>query len=145
MALGPFDDLLATFDDLDIQCKFDRRYFLFSVKPPQFNAPNFLKKMAENKSIWVKYLDLNPVEIDTLYFNDQERKLPLTNVADLIAAFKQRSGSLLANTDEGLITISINGSLEALDPGDLLSELPLTTDDNPLIIKSRNDGGNLYL
>ena len=101
--------------------------------------------MAENNSIWVKYLDLNPVEIDTLYFNDQERKLPLTNVADLIAAFKQRSGSLLANTDEGLITISINGSLEALDPGDLLSELPLTTDDNPLIIKSRNDGGNLYL
>ena len=96
--------------------------------------------MAENNSIWVKYLDLNPVEIDTHYFNNQERKRPLTYVADLIDAFQQRRGSLLANTDEGLITISINSTSEALDPGDLLAGLGEngSTCRNPLIIKSRN-------
>ena len=104
--------------------------------------------MAGNKSFWIKYLDNNPVKIDTLYFNNQDRKPPLTDVGDLIAAFKQRLGSLLADSDEGLITLYKKNidTLEALDPGDLLTELGEngSTSRNPLIIKSRNDGGNFY-
>ena len=95
--------------------------------------------MAENKSFWMKYLDNNPVEIHTLYFNNQDRKPPLTNVGHLISAFQQRPGSLLADTDEGLITLYLQNSdgntLEALRPGKPLADLPPTTDDNPLIIK----------
>ena len=54
--------------------------------------------MAENKNktYWIKYLDNEPVKIDTLYFNNQDRKPPLTDVADLIAGYKQEPGSLLA-------------------------------------------------
>ena len=98
--------------------------------------------MAENKNmtIWIKYLNHNPVKIETHVDHLRiRREFPLTDVADLISAFQQRPGSLLANTDEGLITISTNGSLEPLRPGKLLTELSVTTDENPLIIKSRND------
>ena len=118
------------------------------VKSPHFTPFFFFfffKKMAEIKSFWIKYLDHNPVEIHTLYFNNQDRKPPLTNVGHLISAFKQRRGSLFADTDEGLITLyrqSCEGNtLEPLDPGDLLTGLGDNGNSsrNPLIIKSRND------
>ena len=97
--------------------------------------------MAENKSFWIKYLENNPVEIETHIDQSRSRReFPLTNVGHLISAFKQRPGSLLADTDEGLITLYLQNSdgntLEALRPGKPLADLPPTTDDNPLIIKS---------
>ena len=96
--------------------------------------------MAENKNmtIWIKYLNHNPVQIDTLYFNNQKRLPPLTNVGHLIAAyFPEMQPNKHANYS--LCTVNSDGNtLETLKPGKLLTELSITTDENPLIIKSSN-------
>ena len=95
----------------------------------------------KNKTFWVKHLNNEPVNIETHYFNNQVRKPPLTYVGDLNAAYKQEPGSLLANTDRGLITLYKKNvdALEYLNPWKLLTELPPNTGDDPFIIKSKND------
>ena len=47
-------------------------------------------KMAE-KSFWIQYDDKTPVKIENLYVNDQKRQRPLTDVGDLIAAYKTQT------------------------------------------------------
>ena len=99
--------------------------------------------MAENKSFWIKYLDNNPVEIHTLYFNNQDRKPPLTNVGHLISAyFPEMQPNERANYSL-FIANSDSNKLEEFDPGDLLIELGKngSTSRNPLIIKSK---GSLF-
>ena len=97
--------------------------------------------MDENKTFWIKYLDCEPVEINTLYFNNQMRLPPLTNVGHLIAAYKVRTLPRFQNVPVDELTLYRYGNtLEALKPGKLLVELPATSDDFPLIIKSKNDG-----
>ena len=110
-----------------------------------FFFPKF-KKMAENKSFWIKYLDNNPVEIETLYFNDQERKRPLKNVGHLISAYKVATLPRFENVPVDDLSLYLDGNtLEALRSDKLLAELPLIRYDNPLIIKSRNSVGNFYI
>ena len=120
--------------------------------------------MANNKEFYIKYLDNQIVLIETHFTsNGQKRDRPLSFVSHLIAAFQARPGSLLANTDSGLITIhvpegtarsalaedcfaSIDETDTTLRPGLALTALTrlndLVLDDlHPLIIKSRNNIG----
>ena len=92
--------------------------------------------MAENKSFWIKYLENNPVEIETHYLNDQERKRPLKNVGHLISAYKVATLPRFENVPVDDLSLYLDGNtLEALRPGKPLADLLPTTDDNPLIIK----------
>ena len=88
----------------------------------------------ERRRLFVKYLDYEPVLVPFPTEND-----PL--VAHLIAAFQERPGSLLANTDSGLITLHFvdNGveiTYNSWDPLTILGENG-TNGANPLIIKAR--------
>ena len=66
-----------------------------------------------NKPFFIKYLDNNPVKIQTHYVLGTVRIEHLRDVADLIEAYKSISGSLLANTDSGLISLySIDNDVE---------------------------------
>ena len=42
----------------------------------------------EGKVFWIKYLENRPVSIKTHFLGDNERKIPLGNIDDLISAFK---------------------------------------------------------
>jgi hypothetical protein len=111
----------------------------------------------ENKKFYIKYLTNQPIKVETHHIGEQDRRRPLTDVGDLIGAFQARPGSLLANTDSGLITLHLpegvaKDSLEqdrfanadetdtTLRPSLVLSRLNgLGSDDlNPLVIKSTN-------
>ena len=92
----------------------------------------------ENQILFVKYKDNQPVKIETHYSVDQIRPKALSDVADLIAAY--RPGSLLADIPIELLTLHAAGDAEALRPGlSLVDVASGHTDDNPLIIKSKND------
>jgi hypothetical protein len=113
--------------------------------------------MAENREFYVKYLDNQAVAIDTSYGRGPQGSLALLTVAHLIGAFQARPGSLLANTDAGLITLhlpegtakdcleedcfaNVDESDTTLDPGCPLSNFGSigAKSKEPLIIKSRN-------
>jgi hypothetical protein len=61
----------------------------------------------ENKKFYIKYLTNQPIKVETHFIGEQDRRRPLTDVGDLIGAFQARPGSLLANTDSGLITLHL--------------------------------------
>jgi hypothetical protein len=42
----------------------------------------------ENKAFYVKYLDNQPVEVETHYNGELERRRPLTNVGHLVAGIE---------------------------------------------------------
>ena len=65
----------------------------------------------ENKQFYIKYLTNGPVKVETHYIGEKDRRRPLTDVGDLVAAFQARPGSLLANTDSGLITLHLPDSI----------------------------------
>jgi hypothetical protein len=120
----------------------------------------------ENKQFFIKYLANQPIKVETHIDTQRKRReFPLTDVGDLIGAFQARQGSLLANTDSGLITLHLPEGVakDSLDqdwfatvdetdtilrPGLVLSRLNgLALDDrSPLVIKSRNDmdGNSTY-
>lgn len=65
----------------------------------------------------------NPVEIDTLYYNNQDRKLRLTNVGHFIAVYlPEMQPSEQANCD--------GNTLETLRPGNLFTEFSPSTHDD---------------
>ena len=119
--------------------------------------------MSENRAFWVRYQNNQPVIIETHFNEDNERRRPLQNVSTLIGAFQARPGSLLANTDSGLITLhlpdgvarsasglgedcfaTVDETDSTLDPGCLLSDLFVfgSKSKRPLVIKSRNDNAS---
>ncbi|KAK5670159.1 hypothetical protein QVD99_003367 [Batrachochytrium dendrobatidis] len=57
----------------------------------------------ENKAFFVRYLTNQSVKVETHYIGEQDRQRPLTDVADLVAAYKP--GSLLADTPTELLTL----------------------------------------
>jgi hypothetical protein len=64
--------------------------------------------MINNKTFYIRYQENQPVGIET-HFNSagEHRERPLSSVAHLTQAFQARPGSLLANTDSGLITLHL--------------------------------------
>jgi predicted Ser/Thr protein kinase len=114
--------------------------------------------MAENRELYVKYLDNHAVAIDTSYGRGPQGSLALLTVAHLIGTVKQALAPLLNDTSIAELTLHLpegvdKNSLEqdcfatfdesdtTLRPGLVLSRLNgLGLDDlNPLVIKSRND------
>jgi len=61
----------------------------------------------ENQTFYVKFLDFEPVLIETHFNGEEERRRPLSLVAHLISAFQNRPGSVLANTDSGCLTLHL--------------------------------------
>ena len=115
--------------------------------------------MAENQKFYVKYLDNQAVGLKThvLITATGQWVQNIFTVGDLIGAFQARPGSLLANTDAGLITLHLPEGVDkdfleddcfatvdetdtTLDPSCLLSDLVDlgSKSKRPLIIKSRN-------
>jgi hypothetical protein len=112
----------------------------------------------ENKQFYIKYLTNQPIKVQTHYIGERDRRRPLTDVGDLVAAY--RPNSLLANTPLELLTLhlpddvarsalseesfaSVDKRGTTLDPGCPLSTLGFlgTKSKEPLIIKSKNDAG----
>ena len=112
----------------------------------------------ENKEYYIKYINNQPVPVNTHYIGEQERKRPLSTIAHLIAAFQPNS--LLANTPLELLTLHLPDSVQrsasglgedcfatvdendtTLDTGCPLSALGSlgSKSKQPLIIKSKND------
>ncbi len=42
----------------------------------------------ENKQFYIKYLTNQPIKVETHYIGEQDRRRPLTEVGDLVAAYK---------------------------------------------------------
>ncbi|KAJ2984811.1 hypothetical protein HDV02_000908, partial [Globomyces sp. JEL0801] len=114
--------------------------------------------MTENTELFIKYLDTQPVKIETHFIGEQNRRRPLKDIAHLIAAFQTLPNSPLASTFSGDITLhlpdgidrsvlpeacyaSIEETGSALGTGLSLSQLNGLGLDyrHPLIIKSMND------
>jgi len=99
----------------------------------------------QNKTFYVKYLNNQAVPVHTNFVDSQTvRLLPLSTVADLIAAFQARPGSLLASVDSGLITLHTSETDEtALEPDQPLSNMASgNTAKTALIIKYNSDAGS---
>ena len=114
--------------------------------------------MDNNKSLFIQYSQNQPVKVETHYFGQQDRRRPLTDVGDLIAAYKAAVSPLLdqsslaqltlhlpdgvartALTDDCFATVDENDT--TLDTGCPLSALGSlgSKSKQPLIIKSKND------
>jgi hypothetical protein len=110
----------------------NKSFVLGDVKRKFFNF------QMENTEFYIKYLGNAAVPIDASYGRGPQQTLPLITVAHLIAAY--RPNSLLANTPLELLTLHYGVDGESLRPGLTLAKITNGhTDDNPLIIKSRND------
>lgn len=69
----------------------------------------FSHKM-ENKQFYIKYLTNQPIKVETHYIGEQDRRRPLTDVGDLVAAYKTVVAPLL---DTSSLTLhSIGNELE---------------------------------
>jgi hypothetical protein len=111
---------------------------------------------GKSTELYIKYKGNSAVSVDTSHGRGPQKTLSLSTVSHLIEAFQARRGSLLANTDSGLITLHLPDGVdrtalseecfeysdsEILDPGCLLSSLGSlgSNSKQPLIIKSKND------
>jgi hypothetical protein len=94
----------------------------------------------ENKMFYVKYLNKQAVPIDTHYNGEQERKRPLSTVADLIPAYKTAVAPLLDSTPIDELTIHLDANGEALEADQIVSAIiGGHTAKTPLVIKSQKD------
>ncbi|KAJ1512194.1 hypothetical protein HMI56_004383 [Coelomomyces lativittatus] len=99
----------------------------------------------ENKQFYIKYLTNQPIKVETHYIGEQDRRRPLSEVGDLVAACKLAIPSKLGTIDIDELTLHsiVNGvetNYNSWDPLTVLGENGrLGT--NPLIIQSKNDAG----
>ena len=95
----------------------------------------------ENIVFYIKYKDNQPVKIQTHFdHNRNKREQPLSDVADVIGAAKQALAPRFDSTPSDELTLHAAVDAEALRPGlSLVDVASGHTDDNPLIIKSKND------
>ncbi|EGF77945.1 hypothetical protein BATDEDRAFT_91239 [Batrachochytrium dendrobatidis JAM81] len=95
----------------------------------------------ENKAFFVRYLTNQSVKVETHYIGEQDRQRPLTDVADLVAAYKP--GSLLADTPTELLTLHYAVDRPAIAGDVLLTSIqePVGSYNQPLVIKSKNGTG----
>ena len=93
----------------------------------------------ENQTFYIKYLDNQPVKIQT-HIDDLRirRELPLKDVGDLVAAFQRLSNSPFASAYAGDLTLHSGMDEEALEVDALLTGINTgTTAKTALIIKSK--------
>jgi hypothetical protein len=97
--------------------------------------------MTENQTFFIQYNQNQPVKIETRYIGEQERRRPLTDVADLVAAYKTAVAPLLDNSSLAQLTLhSVTDGVEATyNTWDSLTALGPNgkTGTSPLIIRSR--------
>jgi len=114
----------------------------------------------ENKQYYIKYLTNGPVKVETHYTGEKDRRRPLTDVGDLIAAYKTAVAPRFDSTPTDELTLHLPGSISrsasgleedcfanvdstdtTLDSGCPLSSLGAfgSKSKQPLIIKSNND------
>ncbi|KAK6092998.1 hypothetical protein MT418_006985 [Batrachochytrium dendrobatidis] len=97
----------------------------------------------ENKSFFIQYLDNQPVEIETHFNGEVERKRPLDNVSKLIAAVKQALPSKLGTIDLDELTLHfvLDGVEMTYNSWNSITAIGNngTTGLNPLVIKSKSD------
>jgi hypothetical protein len=118
----------------------------------------------EPKSFYIKYLTNQPVKVESHYIGDLDRKRPLSDVGDLVAAYKSNVVPLLDHFSIAQLTLHLpNGVARSaladecfatVDEADttLRTGLALTRlndfgfdDIHPLIIKSNDSGLGTYL
>ncbi|EGF78958.1 hypothetical protein BATDEDRAFT_90343 [Batrachochytrium dendrobatidis JAM81] len=94
----------------------------------------------KNKAFFVQYLTNQPVEIETHFDGELERKRPLNNISKLIAAFQALPNSPLASAFVGDLTIHYVVDGPAIAGNTLLTSIQnhLGSYDHPFIIKSKN-------
>lgn len=93
-----------------------------------------------DKLFYVKYLDYQPIKVETHFIGEQNRKRPLCDVCDLIAAYKTAVAPLLGETSLVQLTLHVNEHSEALEPDQSLSAIASgATAKTALIIKSMKD------
>jgi len=99
----------------------------------------------ENKQFYIKYLTNQPIKVETHYIGGQDRRRPLTDVGDSVAActFDQTRRLLGLPEDYGPLTLHSAVELPAIPGNTLLTSLslPIASYEKPLIIKSKNDAG----
>ena len=61
----------------------------------------------ENRVFYIKYLNYQPVSIETHFIGDTERRRPLHTVGQLIGAYKQALPSKLGSTDLDELTLHL--------------------------------------
>ena len=89
--------------------------------------------------LYIQYQNNTPVPIFTQNLPIPQGEEPV--VADLVAAFQARPGSLLATTDSGLLTLHSSVDGPAIPGNTLLASIqqPAGSYQQPLIIRSLND------
>ena len=93
----------------------------------------------ENIVFYIKYKDNSAVLIESHWNGDSQRQRPLTTVSHLIGAYKTAVAPLLDHSSVAQLTLHAAVDAEALRPGlSLVDVASGHTDDNPLIIKSKN-------
>ena len=97
----------------------------------------------ENQILFVKYLENQPVKIETHYSVDQICPKALSDVADVIGAFQSLPASPLADVFLEHLTLHsvVDGVESVLVGNNPLSSIPAASYsfDNPLIINSERD------
>ncbi|TPX74549.1 hypothetical protein CcCBS67573_g04185 [Chytriomyces confervae] len=95
-----------------------------------------------NAVVFVRYQSNQPVKIETHYVGEQDRRRPLSDVADMIGAYRS-AGSLLADTPIELL--SLHPVVDGAEGPALEPDLPISTlstgltAKTALIIKSKSD------
>ena len=93
----------------------------------------------ENNKFYVKYQNNQPIKVETHYIGEQDRRRPLTEVGDLVAAFKEALPSKLGTIDIDELTLhyisnGVETNYNSWDPLTVLGQNgKLGT--NPLIIR----------
>jgi hypothetical protein len=97
--------------------------------------------MDNNRSIYIRYGDNQPVKISTQFDSQRvRREFPLEDVADLIGAYKTAVAPRFDSIPADELTLHNEDDGDALRPGLALADvMGGKTDDHPLIIKSKND------
>ncbi|EGF76922.1 hypothetical protein BATDEDRAFT_28167 [Batrachochytrium dendrobatidis JAM81] len=97
----------------------------------------------ENERFYIKYLDYQPVEIETHFNGELERKRPLTDVGDLVAAIVVEPTRRLAGIPEDYGPLTLHSAVDgpAIPGNTLLTSIqqPTGSYDHPLIIRSLRD------
>ena len=66
-----------------------------------------MSSMNNNKAFFVQYRTNQPLKVETHYFGEQERRRPLADVGDLVAAYKTAVAPLLVDSSLAHLTLHL--------------------------------------
>ena len=103
----------------------------------------------ENRAFFLQYLTNQPVKVETHYIGQQDRRRPLTDVSDLVAAYKAAVAPLLDHCSIAHLTLHLP-DVSAIPGNTLLTAIQqqVGSYEQPLILKSgivRRDIGNVLI